>query len=50
MGNVFKIMMSKDGITWTPVDDGIYSFGVAWGSNKFVAGGNNGKIAYWNGN
>ena len=48
--NRSKIAYSPDGITWTAVTnnpfDTSYIECLAWGNNKFVAGGRDGKIAY----
>jgi len=59
--NEGKTAMSTDGATWTATADGILGeyqnsngktvraqiIGIAWGGNKFIAVGQNGKMAYW---
>jgi hypothetical protein len=48
VGNGGKVAYSLDGITWTAVTDNSLSTYdcIAYGNNKFVAGGSSGKAAY----
>ena len=49
-----KSAYSTDGIKWTAIENTTFVDTqitcIAWGNNKFVAGGTRGKMAYWNGN